>query len=225
MSARHLGTLQTLLPFLAILIMIRNSVASALSPDPVQVISSGASKVVMDGDFLITAHIDVTVWDNTVDVGAKIKEFTSGYDMPIVAMSALQGFLYTVASNGPKSIRKWNYTTGSLLWSSPASGDSHRVMVTDLLVNGTSVFYTSYSDGTIKRWDVLTGAFQATVHEMRDMDISKFSVPIHKMYFGSDATKLFASVGRYGPGNNDLPMWRSDFEGNVDLDSGMTCSC
>lgn len=192
---------------------------STAQPLPLlQSFSTNANKVTTDGTYLITAHIDISVWNNNVDVGTKLRDIVTEYTEPIIAMSAFSGSLYTVTSNGPKSIRKWNYGTGAEVWSRRASfgSNSHDDIITDLVAASAGA-YTSSADGTIKLWRSSDGA--GSVVQV-PTGPSGFVAPVLKLFLDRATNKLYASFGQNkalnGIGRATL-LPDGDFEGLTTL--------
>lgn len=167
---------------------------SAQTINPVQTFATGARRVVVDGDYLITAHVDVQVWTNNIDTGTKIMDITTGYTEPISVMTAIGGFLYAATSNGPRSIRKWNFITGIEIWRAPDVGNSHDDTLTGMAVSGTGM-YTSSADGTIKLWNLNNGGFVNMVQGATGP--SGFFAPIRNLIFDGATNQLFAGFGSY----------------------------
>lgn len=189
----HSKIVASLLLLLAAIAIYHVTPVSAQVLNPVQTIS-GEQIVVIDGSYMISGSRHITVWNNNVDTGTMVKQIYTNYTEDIVAMDALNGFVYAATSNGPKSIQKWNYLTGQEMWSAPARGNSHQDTLTDMAVSNTGV-YTSSADGTIKQWSLSTGSLVATVQIATGP--SGFVAPILTMHVDRGTNRLFASFGRY----------------------------
>lgn len=193
---------------------------TAQTTDPVQIFGTNANKVTIDGDYLIVGSSDiVSSWNNSVNVGNKIRNIGTGYSEPILVISSLAGYVYTITSNGPRAIRKWSYMTGGIIWRVPTSGNSHDDVITDMVVTNFGVF-TSSEDGTIKQWSLSNGALVATVQAATGP--AGFVIPITKLFVENSATyRLFAVFGRQKPldGVGQATLLPSgDFEGiTVDI--------
>lgn len=123
-----------------------------------------ATQVLSEKEYIISIE-DKWITTRLAEFDSPIQvSFTSGFTPNVTAATASGGFLYVAAGFGVGSIKRWNYVTGNLEWTTPNSvfPSDHTLDVNHLLVVDNKI-YTGSNDGAVNAWSTVTGQFISTI--------------------------------------------------------------